>query len=199
MFAWDYRGYGRSEGKPHEENVLADARLAQLWLANRAGVRPEDVVLWGRSLGGGVAVGLAAKYPVRGLVLERTFAGARGNGRVPFPVAARAVDHAERIPLDRRGSRTIAARLLQVHGTADRVVPFEMGKQLFDAAPSANKRFIVVDGGDHNGPQPEEFYEAADEFFDSLPSASAGVASSAEAAAVRSADFLPLASGRGPG
>jgi uncharacterized protein len=61
--------------------------------------------------------------------------------------------------------------LLQVHGTADLIVPFEMGKQLFDAAPSANKRFIVVEDGDHNGPQPEEFYKAVDEFLDALPQA----------------------------
>ncbi|HMO84614.1 MAG TPA: alpha/beta fold hydrolase, partial [Lacipirellulaceae bacterium] len=60
-FAWDYRGYGRSQGKPAETNVLADARTAQLWLARRAGVPPEEIVLWGRSLGGGVAVGLAAQ------------------------------------------------------------------------------------------------------------------------------------------
>src|SRR4051794_34681504 len=68
VFAWDYRGYGRSEGSPFETNVLSDARTAQLWLAERAGVRPEDVVVYGRSLGGAVAVGLAAEHPVRGMV-----------------------------------------------------------------------------------------------------------------------------------
>ena len=50
-----------------------------------------------------------------------------------------------------------------------RVVPFEMGKRLFDAATTPNKRFFVVEGGDHNGPQPDEFYEALGEFLDSLP------------------------------
>lgn len=183
VFAWDYRSYGRSQGKPHETNVLADARVAQLWLAKRAGVRPEDVVLWGRSLGGGVAVGLASQYPVRGLILERTFSELVETAAYHFPwLPVRWIMRNEFRSLDR--IQNYRGPLLQVHGTADRVVPFEMGKRLFDAAPSPNKRFVVVDGGDHNGPEPDEFYEAADEFFDSLPPVGAGVASSAEAAAV---------------
>jgi alpha-beta hydrolase superfamily lysophospholipase len=73
VFAWDYRGYGRSQGKPHETNLIADARLAQLWLANRVEIEPENIVLVGRSLGGAVSIAVAAEYPVQGLVLDRTF------------------------------------------------------------------------------------------------------------------------------
>ena len=69
----DYRGYGRSEGSPSEKGVLLDARAARAWLAQRAGVAEQEIVLWGESLGGGVAVDLAAKDGARGLILESTF------------------------------------------------------------------------------------------------------------------------------
>jgi uncharacterized protein len=168
VFAWDYRGYGRSQGKPSEKNLLADARIAQLWLAHRAGVRSEDIVLYGRSLGGAVAVGLAAEHPVRGMVLERTFASMVDTAAFHFPwlpvrwLMRNKYPSAERIA-------AYQGPLLQSHGTADRIVPFEMGKRLFDAAPSTTKRFYVVEDGDHNGPQPDAYYDALGEFLDSLP------------------------------
>jgi fermentation-respiration switch protein FrsA (DUF1100 family) len=170
VFAWDYRGYGHSRGKPHETNVLADARAAQLWLANRAGVRPEDVVLYGRSLGGAVAVGLASEHPVRGLILERTFAELTETAAYHFPWLPVRWIMKNKFPSVERIA-TYRGPLLQSHGTNDEVVPFAMGQKLFEAAATPNKRFFVVDGGDHNGPQPEEYYEALGEFLDSLPEA----------------------------
>jgi uncharacterized protein len=167
-FAWDYRGYGQSHGKPYEANLLADARAAQLWLAERAGVRPEDVVLYGRSLGGAVAVGLASEHKVRGLILERTFAELTETAAYHFPWLPVRWIMKNRFPSAER----IAAYqgpLFQSHGTLDEVVPFAMGQRLFDAATTPNKRLFVVEGGDHNGPQPEEYYEALGEFLDSLP------------------------------
>ena len=73
VMLFDYRGYGRSEGKPSEAGVLADARAARAWLAKRAGIAENQIVLMGRSLGGGVAVDLAAADGARALVLESTF------------------------------------------------------------------------------------------------------------------------------
>jgi fermentation-respiration switch protein FrsA (DUF1100 family) len=171
VFAWDYRGYGRSEGRPFETNVLSDARTAQLWLADRAGVRPESVVVYGRSLGGAVAVGLAAEHPVRGMVLERTFSELVETAAYHFPwmpvrwMMKNRYSSIERIV-------TYRGPLLMSHGTADEVVPFEMGKKLFEAATTKNKRFFVVEGGSHNSPQPDDYYEALGEFLDSLPQAS---------------------------
>ncbi|MBA3480978.1 MAG: alpha/beta fold hydrolase [Pirellulales bacterium] len=168
VFAWDYRGYGRSEGKPHEDNVLADARTAQLWLAERGGVRPEDVIVYGRSLGGAVAVGLASQYPVRGMVLERTFADLVETAAHHFRWLPVRLMMKNRFPSIERIT-TYRGPLFQSHGTEDEVVPFAMGKKLFDAATTENKKFFVVEGGNHNGPQPEEYYKALGEFLDSLP------------------------------
>jgi fermentation-respiration switch protein FrsA (DUF1100 family) len=58
--------------------------------------------------------------------------------------------------------------LLQTHGTGDAIVPLALGKKLFDATPSKNKRFLTVEGGDHSGPLPEYCYDALIEFLDSL-------------------------------
>jgi fermentation-respiration switch protein FrsA (DUF1100 family) len=168
VFAWDYRGYGRSGGKPHEANLLADARTAQLWLAERAGVRPDDIVVYGRSLGGAVAVGLAAQYPVRGMVLERTFSQLVDAAAYHFPWLPVRWMMKNRFPSVERIT-TYRGPLLQSHGTADAVVPFEMGRKLFDAATTKNKKFFVVQDGDHNGPQPDDYYDALGEFLDSLP------------------------------
>ena len=73
VLIFDYRGYGRSEGKPSEAGVLADARAARAWLAAREKIAEADVVLMGESLGGAVAVDLAARDGARALVLESTF------------------------------------------------------------------------------------------------------------------------------
>ena len=183
VFAWDYRGYGRSEGKPHEDNVLADARTAQLWLAKRAGVRPEDVIVYGRSLGGAVAVGLAAQHPVRGMVLERTFADLVETAAHHFRWLPVRLMMKNRFPSIERIT-TYRGPLFQSHGTEDEVVPFAMGKKLFDAATTENKKFFVVEGGNHNGPQPAEYYKALGEFLDSLPEVGAAERVSANVNAV---------------
>ena len=73
VLAFDYRGYGRSEGSPTEAGILADGRAARKWLAERAGIPESEIVLMGESLGGAVAVQLAAEAPARGLVLENVF------------------------------------------------------------------------------------------------------------------------------
>ncbi|MCA9234538.1 MAG: alpha/beta fold hydrolase [Planctomycetales bacterium] len=168
VFAWDYRGYGRSEGKPTSELALTDAREAQLWLADRMGIAPKEVVLLGRSLGGGVSVGLASRHAVRGLVLERTFARLKDTAAYHFPwLPVRWLMRNEFPSVD--WIRSYDGPLLQVHGTNDRVVPYEMGRELFEACPSAHKQLFTVEGGDHNGPQPMEYYDLLGEWLDSLP------------------------------
>lgn len=173
VFAWDYRGYGRSEGLPDESNTIADARAAQLVLARRVGVRPEDVVVVGRSLGGGVAVGLASQYPVRGLVLDRTFSALDETAKFHFPWLPIRWIMRNRYPSIER-IRQYHGPLLQTHGTADEVIPFAMGKRLFDASPSPRKRFVPVEGGTHNSAPPEESFEALREFLDELDERSPG-------------------------
>ena len=167
VFAWDYRGYGHSQGTPHEKNVIPDARRAHLWLADKVGISPADIVLIGRSLGGAVAVALAAEYHVRGLVLDRTFASLLDAAAYNYPwlpvrwIMQNKFSSIERI-------KSYHGPLLQAHGTADQVVPFDQGKKLFEAAPGADKRFLTVEDGNHSGPLPEFCYQALVDFINGL-------------------------------
>ncbi|MEN6450901.1 MAG: alpha/beta hydrolase [Thermoguttaceae bacterium] len=166
VLLFDYRGFGRSEGRPTEDGVLADARAARRWLAHRASISEQDIVLMGRSLGGAVAVDLAATDGARGLVLESTFTSMPDVAKTMFPLLpVRALmetqlNSAAKIP-------NYHGPLLQSHGTADRLIPYAIGCRLFDAA-NQPKRFIPIPGGDHNDPQTDEYYTALASFLDRL-------------------------------
>ena len=166
VMIFDYRGYGRSEGQPNEEGVLADARAARAWLAQRAGVREQDIVLLGESLGGGVMVDLAAKDGARGLVLENSFtslADVAGHHYPFFP--ARAMMRNRLDSLAKIGQ--YHGPLLIRHGDADTIIPFEQAQRLF-AAANEPKRLLVVPGGDHNDPPTREYLAALDQFLAGL-------------------------------
>jgi fermentation-respiration switch protein FrsA (DUF1100 family) len=162
---FDYRSYGRSEGAPSEAGVLADARAARSWLARRAGIAENQVVLMGRSLGGAVAIDLAADG-ARGLVLESTFTSMPEVGHAAVPwLPVRSVMQTQFNSLAKIGH--YHGPLLQSHGTADRLIPYAMGRQLFEAA-NEPKQFIPIPGGDHNSPQTSEYYAALSEFLGRL-------------------------------
>jgi len=163
---FDYRGYGRCEGTPSEAGVLADARAARAWLAQRTKIAENKIVLMGRSLGGAVAVDLA-QDGARGLVLESTFTSMPAVGQTLMPwLPVRSMMQTRFDSLSK--IRQYRGPLLQSHGTADRLIPYAMGRELFEAAQEP-KRFIAIPGGDHNDPQTAEYYTALAEFLGQLP------------------------------
>ncbi len=148
VFIFDYRGYGKSAGRPSEEGLYADGRAAHAWLLKR--IPPERVFLYGRSLGAAVAVKLAAEGKgARGLILESPFEStvAMGKKMLPFlPVGwivSQKFDNAAMIP-------TIHIPLLILHGDADEIVPHHQGKRLYKAARMNDKRFFTIQGAGHN-------------------------------------------------
>ena len=158
VFVFDYRGYGKSAGKPYEAGVIADGRAAQRWLAERVGCAVEDIVLVGRSIGGGVATALAVELGARALVLQNTFTRLTEAAalRVPwFPVAW---FMRNRFPSIRRMA-SYDGPLFVAHGALDAVVPLWMGRRLVRASPSARKVFFPIPGGHHDDPMPPDFYE----------------------------------------
>ncbi|MCA9153611.1 MAG: alpha/beta hydrolase [Pirellulaceae bacterium] len=172
VFAYDYRGYGQSEGKPFESGVLADGEAAQRWLADRAGIATGDVVLFGRSIGGGVAVHLASAQGARALVLDRTFDSIVNVASRRFwwmPVRLLMRNRYDSL------AKIVAYQgpLLQLHGTADLVVPYDSGCRLHEAAVCSDKRLLTIEGLGHNGPAPLEFWQAFDEMLERLPAISA--------------------------
>ncbi len=168
LFAFDFRGYGRSQGRPEERGIIADARAAQQWLAQRAGVVPARVVLWGRSIGGAIAVQLAADPGARGLILERTFTSLPDVAAYHYPFLP-----VRLLMKNRFDSLGCIGRyrgpLLQSHGTADEVVPYAQGRQLFDAAATEAKQFVAMEGVTHNGPNDEGYSTELQRFLDGLP------------------------------
>lgn len=169
VFAFDYRGYGRSEGIPNEKGLLIDARAARQWVAEREQIEETEVVLFGRSLGGGVAVDLAAKDGARALVLESTFTSLPEVANDLFPLSPGL------LMLSRLDSVNKIANyqgpLLIAHGTQDKLIPFAHGKRLFEVA-NEPKQFIPITGADHNWSPPTGYLQALEAFFDKLASAS---------------------------
>jgi len=146
----DYRGYGRSEGRPSESGVYTDARAALTHLVEAHGMAPERIVIFGRSLGGAVAVDVARDRPLGGVILESTFTSAADMARRIFGALGFAVRPFTRGRFDSAAKiAELRAPLLFFHGNRDEIVPFELGRALFDAAPEP-KRFITVRGAGHN-------------------------------------------------
>jgi uncharacterized protein len=147
VLLFDYRGYGRSSGRPSEEGTYRDARAALACLLEQPGVDPARVFYLGESLGGAIALDLALERPPAGLVLLSAFTGVREVGRVHYPFVPAALVPDAYPAL--RGIPRLRAPLLVLHGDRDEIVPLEQGRNLFEAAPEP-KRMHVFRGLGHN-------------------------------------------------
>ncbi len=163
VMIFDYRGYGLSEGAPSEAGIYADARAARSWLANRKNVPENEVILMGRSLGGAVAVELAASDGAKGLVLASTFASMPAVAKNLMPVVPANLLMRQRFNSLRK-IVNYDGPLLQSHGDADQLIPIAQGRELFDAA-SGSKKFIEIKDAGHNDPQSEEYRVELDRFL----------------------------------
>ncbi len=147
VFIFDYRGYGRSGGQVSEEGTYRDARAAYVHLVEKEGVSPENIVLYGQSLGGSVAIELAAERNSAALIIESCFptladVAARAYPFLPVrPLLRVRYDSRERI-------RRVGCPKLVIHSRDDEIVPFELGKRLYDLA--APPKQLLVLSGDHN-------------------------------------------------
>jgi fermentation-respiration switch protein FrsA (DUF1100 family) len=148
VLAIDYRGYGRSEGRPGESGLYADADAAYDYLCHELGVEPESIVLYGVSLGGAVAVDLASRKPVGGVVLESSFTSAKDMARKALPFLPPGLYL--RSKLDSLGKiEEINAPLLVMHGTRDSTVPIEHARRLYEKA-SQPKTLVEIPRAAHN-------------------------------------------------
>ena len=143
----DYRGYGKSEGTPNERGVYADAEAAYRWLVGE-GVPEERIVLYGESLGAAVAVEIACRLPVAGLVLQAGFTSASDMARRAIPFLPLGWLMKSRFAsVEKVGA--IRAPKLFLHGNEDEVVPYDLGLRLFEAAAEP-KRWVGFPGYRHN-------------------------------------------------
>jgi fermentation-respiration switch protein FrsA (DUF1100 family) len=144
----DYRGYGKSEGHPDEAGVYRDADAAYDYLIEQRNIRSRDIIIYGHSLGGAVAVDLASRRPCGALIVESSFTSAAAIAHRMFPLPFIAYVIKSRFDSEKKIGE-VRAPILIVHGTQDEVIPFTMGQQLF-AASREPKRFCPIEGAGHN-------------------------------------------------
>ncbi|HBR00475.1 MAG TPA: phospholipase [Cyanobacteria bacterium UBA11691] len=172
VFLFDYRGYGQSKGEfPTESQVYEDTDTIWEYLVNERGIAPEQIVVYGHSLGGAIAIELATKHPeISHLIIEGSFTSLRRMGDYRYPFL-------NILPIDlllknQFNSRAKVPQLkmptLFIHGQQDSAVPFFMSEELFAAAPEP-KELWLFPPGDHSTVAPlagEEYFKTVREFVD---------------------------------
>ena len=169
LFLFDYRGYGRSEGRVSEKGTYSDARGALDHVLARQDVDSRKMLYFGRSLGSAVAVWLATHHPPMGLILESPFTSIRDMAKAAYHglplylLVPRKYDPLSRI-------RQVSCPLMVLHGDRDEIVPIEQGRRVYDAA-NEPKRFYEITGAAHDdtfivGQEP--YFRAIADFIASL-------------------------------
>ena len=152
LVAIEYRGYGGSEGSPSEQGLFADGQAAYAFAA--AHYQPEQIVLWGESLGTGVAVYLAAEKPVGRVILEAPFTSAAAVAALRYWFLPVRLLMKDQFRSDER-IQNVTAPVLVLHGVNDHVVPYAMGEQMFDLTKAHKHIVRFLEGGhedlDHYG------------------------------------------------
>jgi alpha-beta hydrolase superfamily lysophospholipase len=142
VFAYDYQGYGTSDGKPTEQHAYDDEDAAYNYLVQTMHVQPNRIIVFGRSVGTGPATDLASRRHVAGLILQS-----------PFLSAFRVMTRVSVLPFDRfnnlRKIKKVHCPVLVIHGTEDTVINVAHGKELF-AAANQPKQALWVEGANHN-------------------------------------------------
>ena len=145
----DYRGYGQSTGSPSEEGIYRDAKAMWQHLTDDRGIDPARIVLFGRSMGGGPATWLAVRTAPGAVILESVFTNVPDIGAHHYPflpvraLATNQFDNETRVA-------EIEAPKLFIHSRGDRIVPFELGRAVYEAA-SEPKQFLEIEGGHNDG------------------------------------------------
>jgi len=168
VFIIDYRGYGKSEGKPNEEGLYLDARAAWDYLTIERGIARERIIIFGKSLGGAPAIDLASKVEPSGLIVQSSFTSIEDMAASILPLFPNFI---LRTKMDsKRKIASVRCPKLFIHSPIDEVVPYKLGRSLFEAAPEP-KLFYEVPGALHNetylvGGKP--YLEALREFIASV-------------------------------
>jgi len=146
ILIFDYRGYGRSTGRPTEGGLYKDAQAVYRYLVSRKGVSPEGLIFYGESLGGAVAIELANKRKVKALITECTFSSVRDVARTVYPYLPSFFISPSFNSLDK--IKNINIPKLIIHSKNDEIIPFKQSIKLFEAAPEPKTHLVLT--GSHN-------------------------------------------------
>jgi fermentation-respiration switch protein FrsA (DUF1100 family) len=143
VLTYDYPGYGTSTGSPSESGCYAAIEAVFQYATQTLGYSPDQIILYGRSLGGGPTTWLAQRKPIAGLILDGAFSSAFRVKTQRKLLLWDKFDNLARLP-------TLKCPAMIIHGTDDRVVPFSHAERNFQALPGPKYR-LFVDGAGHNG------------------------------------------------
>ncbi len=147
VFIIDYRGYGKSEGSPSEQGLYYDAQAAWEYLLSRRGIQADRIIIFGDSLGNAPAIDLASKVQPAGLIVQSGFSSISDMAAAVMPFLPRfllrtKMDSTHKI-------RSVRCPKLFIHSPADEIVPYRLGRRLFDSAPEP-KEFYEIANAPHN-------------------------------------------------
>lgn len=173
VFIYDFRGYGRSKGRPSVRGICEDGVMAFDYLLKERNYRPSQIVLYGESLGTAVAADTAAQRPCAGIILQSGFTSLRSIGIKAMPLTK--IYPNFMFPSPRLDSAQLMERnkrpLLVIHGVKDAVVPFSHGEELFLRATEP-KTFVTLPECAHSdicAVAPDKYMQAIRDFLQSLP------------------------------
>lgn len=162
VFVFDYRGYGKSTGTPSEKGIYMDAQAAYDYLVNEEKVAPDKIVLAGHSIGAAAAIDMAVKNDVRSIIIESAFTSTKDMSNIMFPMSLISfLLPAHYNNLDK--IKEISIPKLFIHGENDEIVPFEMGKRLFNGSKEPKQFYAIKDSG-HN----DTYVLGGDRYFKTL-------------------------------
>lgn len=157
----DYRGYGRSTGKPSAQGTFLDAQAGWNYLINEQDEQRDNIVVYGRSLGGAVAVELASRMRPRALIIESTFTSIADMASDIYPYLPTRMLLRHKYPSIKTIVR-ISVPLLVAHSTDDELIPLRHGQRLFEVAPEPKQFYRLV--GSHN----QAFTASGQTYYDTL-------------------------------
>lgn len=161
-----YRGYGGNAGQPTEKDLISDSALVLEWLLKEEGISSKEIVLFGESLGSGVAIALATQYSVKALIFDGAFSSASEVGQSAYPfflvrwLMKDTWDSESRIP-------KVKSPLLFIHSKKDSIVPFHFGHKLFQAANEPKKHIWLEDSGHNENIEKESVRKSIIDFLQS--------------------------------
>jgi fermentation-respiration switch protein FrsA (DUF1100 family) len=165
----DYRGYGQSTGKPSVKGTLTDARAAWDWLLAQKGLPPASIVIFGRSLGGAIAAGLAGEVRPGALIMESSFTSMYDVAKRLYPFLPVSLF----LPQDYDSAKSLrdgSFPLLVVHSADDELIPYALGETVFNAY-GGPKQFLRISGSHNAGFQTDKtrYLAGLESFLQSLP------------------------------
>ena len=162
-----YRGYGDNLGQPTEQNLISDSAMALKWLLKQEKISSKEVLLFGESLGSGVALALAAQYSVKGLIFDGAFSSIAELGQSAYPflpirwMLKDTWDSMTRI-------RKVKVPILFIHSKEDAVVPFRFSQRLFQAANEPKKHIWLEHSGHNDNLEIESVRQSIIDFIQNL-------------------------------